>query len=226
LNPSCDVHEWKRDQRGSFSSRHTLHSSFQNNSAEELSNKHEAPSLTLAEIDHGRSKAAAESLDAYGLRALLPYYQYARTTTETQLCAATTSRLNHRTPALLSRTCPSRDFSLPPGNGGTDESASTKKDRIVWICNYPFSCPFPPMEFGLWHYLEKSLVLPAEKPIKKHGWQSTGPLRPGDVRFWTSPKAGQKSKSTTQRSSGPCFNLNSRVRIKAGLARFRGEKVS
>jgi hypothetical protein len=123
----------------------------------------------------------------------------------------------------LSRTCPSR-ANLSKGTVG--QTASAEKDRIVWICNYRLSCPFSAMESALWHYLEKNLVLPAEKPIKKRGWQSTGLLRPGDVRFSTFPKAARKSRSMTRRSSGPCFNLNSHARTKAGVARFRGEKVS
>lgn len=49
----------KRDQRGSFSSRHTLHSSFQNNSAEEFSNKHEARALLLRKLGAQRGGVCA-----------------------------------------------------------------------------------------------------------------------------------------------------------------------
>jgi hypothetical protein len=56
-----------------------------------------------------------------------------------------------------------------------------QEDRIVRICNYRSPRPFPIMELGLWQYSEENLVRPAERPLKKRGWQSTGISRSGDV---------------------------------------------
>jgi hypothetical protein len=56
-------------------------------------------------------------------------------------------------------------------------AALTKKDRIVWICNYPFYCPFPLMEFGLWHYSEENPSFPQNgqsRSVDGNRWQFRG----------------------------------------------------
>jgi hypothetical protein len=52
---------------------------------------------------------------------------------------------------------------------------------------------------ALWQYSEENLVHLAERSIKKRGWQSMEPSRPGDVWCWTFPQTARESRLTTQR---------------------------
>jgi hypothetical protein len=86
--------------------------------------------------------------------------------------------------------------------------------------------PIPNHGVGLWQYSEENLVRHPERSIKTPGWQSTEPSRPGDVWCWTSQQTARGSRSRTQRSVGPCFNLNFLGRSRASVAGSHGKKVS